>query len=379
MDRTKEHSLAGRIARRIITVAGTLVIVAGSIAAIVFGADTLAARANSVPLPEAAAATPVAVQPLQYEDGYVVERTFTGQVEAGSEAQLSFELGGRILSLNVAEGDRVQEGQRIATLDTALLDAEQTRLSAARAAIEDQLIFAQSRLVRAEELIKQGFASQERVDQAVATRDELRNRMAEMDAALASVAINIEKSVLYAPFSGQVGARQADAAEIVAAGQAVVSLIETNTPEVRVGLPLSMDADAVTGAAIELGGEVFPARLLQIRPDLDPLTRTRTALFAVETDTAPIVGQTAILRVPMDVKARGAWVPIDALKEGAGSVWTILVVEENVVRSAAVELLHAEDTRAYVVGSFEDGAQMIATGAHRVVPGQTVETLTAGS
>ena len=130
-------------------------------------------------------------------------------------------------------------------------------------------------------------------------------------------------------------------------------------------------------AEIEVGGEIFPATLIQFRPDIDPLTRTQTALFAIETVTPPVFGQTATLLLETQVAASGVWVDLDALQEGAGGVWTVLVVDDSVVKPATVEVLHAEETRVFVRGSFEDGAQMIRSGAHRVVPGQMVETLSA--
>ena len=45
------------------------------------------------------------------------------------------------------------------------------------------------------------------------------------------------------------------------------------------------------------------------------------------------------------------------------------------MRNASVELLHAEATRAFVRGTFPPEAQLIDTGAHRVVPGQAVEII----
>ncbi|MEO0903652.1 MAG: efflux RND transporter periplasmic adaptor subunit, partial [Pseudomonadota bacterium] len=108
-------------------------------------------------------------------------------------------------------------------------------------------------------------------------------------------------------------------------------------------------------------------------PDIDPTTRTRTALFALDTDVPLTFGQTATLLIDVTVTAQGAWVTLDALQQGSGSIWTVLVVEDGIVRTAAVEVLFQQSDRAFVQGSFSEGAQLIATGAHRVVPGQQVQ------
>ncbi|MEL6841046.1 MAG: efflux RND transporter periplasmic adaptor subunit [Pseudomonadota bacterium] len=363
--------------RRGLTAIGTLIVIAGAGAAVSVGADILTDRAAQVPPPVAADITPVSVRPLTFEDEYMVTRRFLGQVEANTDAALSFELGGRLAALPVDEGAAVNAGDTIARLDTALLEAENTRLLASRNATLAQLNFAETRLTRATELLGDGFSSQETLDQARATRDELVARIAEIDAALQTVSINLEKSVIHAPFSGRVGTLAVEANETLGAGQHVLTLIETTAPIVRVGLPLDLSPDMLQNTTIEIDGQPYDATLKQLRPDIDPVTRTRTALFRISADTAPAFGQTATLLINAPVAATGAWVPVDALQEGAGSIWTILVVDDGIVRTAAVELLHVQSDRAYVRGTFAEGAQLISTGAHRLVPGQKVAVLSA--
>lgn len=369
----KRPSFLRRATLRTLTIVGTLGIVGLAGAAVFFGSETLAARAAATPPPVAADRTVVQVTTLRIEDGYSIQRQFVGQIEAGATSVLSFELGGRLTDVMAEEGDSVKAGDVLARLDTALLEAERTRLKASRDATAAQLRFAESRVERANSLRGQGFASQEALDQVIATRDELTSRIAETDAAVTTVEINIAKSVLYAPFDGRIGAQAVDGGETLAAGQHVVTLIETVAPQVRVGLPLSFTEAMLDDLEIEISGIRYPAEFIQFRPDIDPVTRTRTALFALNGDTPLAFGQTATLFVETTNNAAGSWVPVDALQEGSGSAWTVLVVDEGVVRTASVEVLHAEATRAYVRGTFEDGAQLINAGAHRVVPGQEVQ------
>ena len=363
--------------RRLITVTFTLLVVAGSAAAVVFGSNFLADRAEATDTVSEAAPTLVETTELTVTDGYDVPRQFVGQVEAAASSVLSFERAGRLSQITVDEGSEVTKGTVLATLDTALLEAEETRLTASKAAITAQLDLAETRLTRAQSLLAGGHVSQETVDQALATRDELASRIQETNAALETVAINLEKSELIAPFDGRVGSRNVDGGETLGAGSPVLTLIETTAPQVRVGLPLSVDASQYDTLAITIAGTEYPANLTQIRPDIDPVTRTRTALFTLQTTDTPAFGQTATLTLPTYVQATGTWVPLDALQEGAGGGWTIMVVEDDTVRVALVETLHADETRAYVTGTFTSDTRMISTGAHRVVPGQAVQILTA--
>ncbi|WP_224824712.1 efflux RND transporter periplasmic adaptor subunit [Cognatishimia sp. MH4019] len=374
-DEPKKPSAGRRAARMVLNTALTLSVVGAAGFAVVFGSEMLANRAEASVSANTAERLPVTVTELTLSDGYTLPRQFVGQVEAAATVALSFELGGRLSELLVEEGAQVDEGQLLARLDTALLLAERSRLDAARAATTAQLELAESRLVRALALREDGFASEEAVDQTRATRDELQNRIRETDALIASVAINLEKSELFAPFAGQVGLRNVDGGETLSAGAPVLTLIETATPQVRVGLPLSVDLNDLDNAEIAVNGATYPARLLHVRPDIDPVTRTRTAIFAIEAPNAPTFGQTATLILEDRVALPGTWLPLDALQEGVGGVWTVLVVDEGVVRSAMVEVLYADAARAYVRGTFQPGTQMIDAGAHRVVPGQQVRVL----
>src|SRR5688572_7563766 len=67
----------------------------------------------------------------------------SGHVEA-TETRLAPEVGGRILTLPVKEGDRVQPGQTVLTLDTRDVQLAIDRAKAERAAAEAQLRLVQA-------------------------------------------------------------------------------------------------------------------------------------------------------------------------------------------------------------------------------------------
>lgn len=364
-------------ARRGIRLAGrvlfTLAVIAGSFLAVRHGAEVLGHRADAAESPGAAPPVQVITTPLHADDRYSVERSFVGQVEAQKSVAVSFELPGRLAYVRVEEGDAVAAGQVLAVQDTSLLQAERRQLLASRTAAEAQLRFADQTLERSEELNKRGFASQARLDQASARRDELVARIAEIDAALLNVEIRAEKATLTAPFDGRVTERFQDGGEALGAGQAVLRLVETRAPRVRIGVALDVDQDVLGMARIDVGGHRYEARLLQLRPDIDPVTRTRTAIFGIETDTPPAFGQVARLILHEEIKANGFWVPLTSLQEGLRGQWTVLTVDpEQVVRAAAVEILHAETDRVFVRSGFPEGTRLVGAGPQRVTVGQRV-------
>ncbi|MEZ5417471.1 MAG: HlyD family efflux transporter periplasmic adaptor subunit [Vicinamibacterales bacterium] len=102
----------------------------------------------------------------------------SGHVEA-TEVRLAPEMGGRLLTLEVKEGDRVQAGQRILTLD-----ATDLQLAIARAKTEQASAEAQLRLVRASARVEDVEQAEAQVEAAQADIPAAR---AELDAATADL------------------------------------------------------------------------------------------------------------------------------------------------------------------------------------------------
>ncbi len=371
-------SLVNRGLRYIGRISLSMLVIGAAAFAVQFGASQLGQRAEATPSPEAAPTVTVSTRAVDLQQGYQVTRRYVGQIEPQRSSVLSFELPGRLSRILADEGARVQAGQLLATQDTALLEADRTRLAASRTALEAQLTLADLTLDRSDKLSRQGFASQAQMDQAQAGRDELTSRLVEVDAALTDNAIRIEKSRLNAPFAGHLSRRLVDGQETLNAGQAVLELVALGQPQLRVGVPLDVAQSALVGAQVEVGGQVFKAELDAVLPDIDPVTRTRTFVFNIDAVNDLAFGQIAHLVLAQDVIESGLWLPITSLKEGLRGQWSVLVVDqEKTVREARVEIMHVDADQVFVRGAFPDGTVLIDAGPQRVTPGQRVSILTA--
>ena len=371
---TQKPSLFRRAGRTTLRVGLTLGVAGIAVLAVQLGSQELTQRAEAAPAPDAAPIMPVQTSPIVLAPGYEVTRAFVGQIEARRTAVVSFELSGRLDAIIVEEGDKVAKGQHIATLDTRLLDAERERLSASKTALEAQLRFAQQTVERQSRLNDQGFASRAALDEALSRSDELTARIAEVEAALMTTAIQVEKSKIFAPFTGRVTERRVDGGESVAPGQIIIEVVEAGAPYLRVGLPLDVSEDDLSDATVEIAGVEYASTLLALRPDIDPATRTRTAIFELNADADLAFGQTARLRLSDTINTEGLWVPMTTLKEGLRGQWTLLGVDaEDVVRALSVQVLHTDGDQVFVRGAFPPDTQLITTGPQRITVGQTVD------
>lgn len=371
-----------RFARLLATVA-TGALAVGLVAG---GANILSSRAASVQIERAAPPVMVSRSQVRMESGFRIPHSFVGQVEAMQTTGVAFEFGGTVSAVLVDEGSRVKMGEVLARLDTRLLENQRTTRLAARRALEAQTRLSQLTLDRQEKLQKKGFAATQVYDQVRLGLAELEARIAETDAAIAGIDIQLDKSILYAPFDGQVGDRSVDDGASVSGGLPVVTLLQRAAPQMRVGLAPAVANTLMPGQSVtvDIAGRSYAATLLKFRPDLDPATRTRTALFTITVDegeAALIYGQTGKVRLESRINQQGIWVPVASLREGARGLWTILTLGEvnqngeAIVEIEAVEVLYADEDRAFVRGTFRPGTGMIDAGPHRVTPGQLVRVL----
>jgi membrane fusion protein (multidrug efflux system) len=236
------------------------------------GADRRRAAAAGVPV------TVVAVRALPRS------RTVSlpGEVKPWRQATLYAKVSGYVQRMGVDKGDRVKEGQLLATLESPETDQQ---VISARADLTTKNVIAQ----RYEHLAPQGVVSQQELDQAAGNR-------AVAKAELARIAALGSYESIRAPFDGIVTARFVDPGALIPAATGSTSSAQpvfevTDMSRVRVYIYLGQsDAPFVReGGAVKLEsdarpGEVIDATVTRITRELDP--RTRTMLTEVDVDNA---------------------------------------------------------------------------------------------
>lgn len=380
-EQPERHPVSRRrtVARRILHGTGVLLGLGLFAGAAVAGIAALHLRTASESPRTPAPPVSVATVRAQIVDGYELTTRFTGRIEAARETALAFERGGLVVEVLPDEGREVRAGAVIARLDTAKLRSGRDRLEARRRELEARQNLAERTLGRQSKLKSEGWSPDQRFDEAEATLSQLTAAIEQVTAEIAAIDIDIAKSVLKAPFDGTIAARSIDEGAVVAAGTPVATLLETGRRQVRIGLPPAeaLRLDARTEYEVRTSEATLPAKLASRRPDLDTGTRTVTVLFDVSGDAgSAALGDLATLEIGNRISSRGTWLPLTALKEGRRGLWTVLVADgqgdEAVVRTEAVEVLHAEADKVFVRGTLRDGDRVISGGTNRVVAGQRI-------
>ena len=194
----------------------------------------------------------------------------TGYLTARRQATVSTQITGVLAQVLIEEGVRVQKGQVIARLEDS---AQRASLNVVRANLQTtqaQVATAQAQLAqqsaelrRAEELVASGMLSKQAAEQArtaVAVGSaQLEARRRESDVVRAQVAqtlLNLDYTVVRAPFSGVVTVKAAQAGEIV-------SPLSAGGGFTRTGVGTIVDMDS-----LEVDVDVSEVYIGQVKPDM---------------------------------------------------------------------------------------------------------------
>jgi RND family efflux transporter MFP subunit len=202
----------------------------------------------------------------------------TGYVVARRMATVSSKITGKVRDIRIEEGQHVDAGQVMATLDPVDADAQRDLAAAQVAAARSQAGSVQAQLREAEvnasrlgSLVKQQLVSKSQYDQAVAARDSLRAQLAtaQHNAQVAGDQLKIaengvDNTIVRAPFAGIVIAKAAQPGEIV-------SPLSAGGGFTRTGIGTIVDMDS-----LEVEVDVGEAYIGRVKPKM-PVVATLNA------------------------------------------------------------------------------------------------------
>jgi RND family efflux transporter MFP subunit len=306
-----------------------------------------------------------------------------GEVRPRVEARVGFQVAGRIARRLVEVGQTVQAGQTLATLDPA---DYQLGLTAARAQLAAaQVDRDQQRLdyKRFEELSRQGFISGADLERRKASLDAAEARYAQA-AAQADVSGNqAAYSTLRAPSAGVVTGIDAEAGQVVTAGQSVVRIARTEEKEVLVSIPEGqLDALRRIGdvrVKLWASDKELHGKVREIAPMADPATRTYPArITLVDAPSSVALGMSATVSFVAPVASSVITLPLQSLfKDGDATFVWLLDRQDMTVKRSPIKLATVAGNDVVVASGVAPGDTVVTAGVHLLKPGQKVKLLDA--
>ncbi|MGD8728574.1 MAG: efflux RND transporter periplasmic adaptor subunit, partial [Gemmatimonadota bacterium] len=297
-------------------------------------------------------------------------RTFvlTGRVRPPSTATLGAAVAGTVREVRVREGDQVERGETLVTLDDrearARVQEADAALIEATASVESSVEIARSEVSRAERdlervrsMLDVGARTQQQVDQAEQRVLEARSRLdaalasaeTEGDSPPASVArarasleaarVRLTLTRIEAPADGVVLSRSVEPGDVAQPGQPLLQIAFDGPAELLV-FPAEEDLGALSlGAPAVASADAYPedafdARISLIAPSVDPDQGTVEVRLAIQD---PPEYLRAFMTVSVNIEAGrredAPVLPVEALQDlGTDAPWIALVRDGRVVR-----------------------------------------------
>ena len=313
-------------------------------------------------------------------ENYQITRQYIGEIASKQSTGLSFEFGGKVESLHVDNGDQVQQGQSLATLNTNLLELKKAEIEAEINQTQAQLNLNQANLKRLSALDKKGFASEQSLDELNTEKTVLTASITKLKSVLASVEYQLSQSKIIAPFNGTITKRFFNIGELAPAGSPVYQLIKSNDEQINLGIPskLANSLKLNQTLQLELNNQQIEATILAIGQQINPQNRTVNIRLLPEQNIAFFNGQLAKVNINETLEQVGFWLPLSALTDGIRGQWNIFTVigteqpDLFEIHKHTVNVLYSNKQQAFVTGLPAQPQQIIASGLQRLVAGQLV-------
>ncbi len=302
----------------------------------------------------------------------VYPHRLTGVVVPLSQAQVGFQVAGRVAERLVRIGQPVEAGQLLMRLDDRDYRLQVAQVEAEIRATESDYETAQRDLQRYQDLLKRNLASQQQVDSAQNAVTKLKAQLAALKPKLAQVKNQLAYTRLYAPEAGTVQAYLAETGQVVGAGVPVVQLVYRKGQAVEINWPETWGAVAKT-VQVTLHGQSYEATLYEAAAVAEAASRTLKVRYRLPEHAPRMWGRTA--QVASRVEGETFWkVPLSALQMEHGQAF-VLIVENGILKQRPVTLLRMGDQSAWVQGELSAQLQIVGMGVHVLRPGLQVRVV----
>jgi RND family efflux transporter MFP subunit len=339
----------------------------------------------------------------------------SGYITPRQRATIAAKITGRVTGVFFDEGTRVKEGQVLATLDDSdalrALDSAKADRNSAQAAIADyevQLRNAEIELHRTQELQKAGVQTQELLDNARATADSLRAKIALAQQQVAAAIARVQQQSqavancrITAPFAGIAVSKDAQVGEMVSPVSAgggftrtgIATLVDLHSNEIEVDVNESYIArvspNQPVNAVLDAYPDwVIPAKVRTVIPTADRQKATvKVRISFTRPDHIQLLDPATEPRILPDMgvkvtfletnqqeqKSRAiAMLPSGAIRSDSGSKY-VFVIKDDTLERRAVSVGEARGSDIEVLAGVQPGTMVVVKGPDSLRDGQTVQ------
>src|SRR3954465_325592 len=311
--------------------------------------------------------------------------TAIGTVIAASTVAVRAQITGELMSVNFKEGDEVEQGQVLFTLDKRPFEAALAQAEAQLQKDLAQAANARSQATRYQDLAQRGIATREQVDQMTTQAAALEATVAADRANIQSARVQLDYATIEAPISGRTGLLQVHKGNLVRANDTapIVSINRITPVYVTFAVPESMLPQfkkfmAARTIRVEAKAPNDPASpsigkidFIDIAVDATTGTIKVKGTFPNE-DRRLTPGQFVNVNVTLTTDANATVVPTVAVQSGQQGNFVYVIKSDNTaeLRPVTVARTHGDDS--IIRTGVKPGETIVTDGQLRLVPGSRV-------
>lgn len=306
---------------------------------------------------------------------------YSGTVAAKEEATLASKIAGRIEELTVSEGDAVQKGQVVITLEKNELVSKLNTLKQKLTTAKQNLDYWEEQLAKYDVLWQEGAIPEDKYNQIKFARDNAANAYKEVYAMLQEASVNLASATISAPLDGVVTAVLALPGDMATPGKPILKIADVKDLKAQVRV---IEGDLVrikegSPVYISVANSDFPpvtAKVNKIFPALDPVTRT-AVVEAVIPEQAFKANR--VLRPGMSIEAnfvlgqqeQALVIPKKAVKWENGKPY-VFVARNNKAVKTAIKTGLEDENRVEVQEGLKEGEMVITSNLNELFDGREI-------
>ena len=298
---------------------------------------------------------------VKTSQSYEISKNLPGELLPFQQSKIAFEITGRISSIYVDIGDRVQKDEMLAKLDDSEVNANLEQ-AVARLDLANQV------LNRFEDLRKKGFISIQDFDKAKSEYLVAKSQVKFFE-------VKKSQTILRAPYDGFIQNRFVDEGTVINGSNPILEILDANKVEAHVSIPENLvnNLEVSNDYVFEIGQEKAKGKFKRLAPMSASGSNSRLAIFEFSDFFIP--GSVIDLIIKIKKSEQGIWLPINSLSQSEQGLWSVYTVSDdgsNRVEKDLVRILHFENNYAYVSGTLKNGDLVILGGLSKIIEGQTL-------
>ncbi len=301
-----------------------------------------------------------------------------GTVEAPKSSQVASEVEGAVAKLHAREGQYVDHGAPLVSLKAEHLELELQAAEAHHREAEARFALAERNLDRSKDLFEGEVLSRRELDDARYELDAWRAKIDQLAAEMRRIQLDLDRSVVKAPFSGIVAAELTEVGQWVGKGTTVMELLSPYELEVRVEVPERHFADFKKGTPVSVTFDAIPGyeiagKVLSLVPRASAQARTFPLRIRIKNKDGRIgAGMIASVSLAAGDSRRATIVPKDALVTRGSKRFVYVVESDQTVKMLPVTTGIGVGNWIEVHGPVTPESKVITRGNERIRRGQQV-------